>query len=412
VRSKHYAEAKAALAFQMGASVGAYQMYVGAPYQVSVVRYFGDGTEQSDSNMNGPNIEFDGFGLFLWSLDQYVRASGDMASLAAWWPVVGGKVADVLVGLQEPTGLIAPDSSIWEVHWNGNQRHFGYTTITAANGLCAASHLATQANDATRSATYLGAGTKARDALLTNLRAPDGTLAQSVEALAGGKGWLDASEVEAINLGLIYPDRRTARATLTSMQVGLVPQSGRGFMRDDLGPYYDSQEWIFVDLRTTRALELHGDTTDSASLFGWNVDQATENFGEFSELHDAVTADYAGASPMVGFGAGAYLVALSDRGTPGTPTCGAYADEPADPVDGGPASDGGGMADASGGPGRSGDGGSDGGTRLGETPGSGSKGCGCEVYRSSSSGLGLLGALGLLCAALARRVMARVRRTP
>ncbi|HEX3345414.1 MAG TPA: glycoside hydrolase family 15 protein, partial [Polyangiaceae bacterium] len=165
VRSGHYAEAKAAIAFQMQAQVGSYQQYVGAPYQISVVRYYGNGTEWSDSDANGPNIEFDGFGLFLWELDQYVQASGDTASLAQWWPVVKSRIADVLVTLQQPDGLIAADSSIWEVHWNGQQRHFAYTTITAANGLCSASRLAKAAGDATDEATYLAAGQKSRDAL-------------------------------------------------------------------------------------------------------------------------------------------------------------------------------------------------------------------------------------------------------
>ncbi len=336
VQTGHLAEAKAALAFQMSASSGTYQQYVGAPYQISVVRYFGNGTEQSDSNTDGPNIEFDGFGLFLWALDTYVEASNDTATLAAWWPVVGAKVGDVLVQLQESTGLIAPDSSIWEVHWDGQQRHFAYTTIAAANGLCAASRLATKAGDTARSATYLTAGQKARDALLPNLRGPDGTLAQSTEGLAAGSGWLDAAVVESINFGLIDPTKRTARATLASMQNGLVPQSGRGFKRSDAGDSYSSNEWVFVDLRAERSLELHGDTTGAASLFAWNVDQAAENFGELSELHDPVTADYAGQSPMVGFGAGAYAISLAARGTPVVPTCGSFAAEAADPVDAGP----------------------------------------------------------------------------
>ena len=43
--------------------------------------------------------------------------------------------------------MIAPDSSIWEVHWNGQQRHFGYTTISAANGLCSAGRLADKMSD-------------------------------------------------------------------------------------------------------------------------------------------------------------------------------------------------------------------------------------------------------------------------
>jgi MYXO-CTERM domain-containing protein len=395
IRSGHYAEAKAAIAFQMGAQVGSYQQYVGMPYQISVVRYYGDGTEWSDSNSDGPNIEFDGFGLFLWELDEYVRASGDTASLATWWPVVKSKVADVLVSLQESTGLIAPDSSIWEVHWDGQQKHFAYTTIAAANGLCATSRLEQTAGDAADVTTYATAGQKARDALLPNLRAPDGTLVQSVEQLAVGSGFLDAAVIEALDFGLVDPTRHTAIATLVSMETGLVPQSGHGFMRSDAGDAYSSNEWVFVDLRAARAIELYGDAAYSANLFAWNVAQASDNFGELSELHDPVTADYAGQSPMVGFGAGAYLLRLVDRGTPVTPTCGAFAAEPANPSDAGAdgGGEGGGAPGTGGGSGtgvtgtggtggmRPGTGGgisSNGGAGGGVSPGAG-KGCSCTL---------------------------------
>ena len=315
VKSGHYAEAKAALAFQMGAMVGAYEPYVGVPYQISVCRYYGDGSEWSDFNQDGPNIEFDGFGLFLWELDEYVTASGDTASLEKWWPAVKSGVGDALVHLQESTGLIAPDSSIWEVHWDGSQRHFAYTTVAAASGLCAASDLAKTAGDSASQSAYLAAGASARDAILASLRAPGGAIGQSSEALMTGIQWLDASPLEAINFGLIDPARGTALATLSAIKAGLVPMTGHGFMRDDTGQWYDSQEWVFIDLRSARAFALQGDATTSATNFAWNVGQGAENFGELSELHDAVTAAYAGASPMVGFGAGAYILALSARGT-------------------------------------------------------------------------------------------------
>jgi len=342
VKSGHYAEAKAALAFQMGASSGTYQSYLanagsasGYPYQISVCRYYGNGSEWSDQNADGPNIEFDGFGLFLWSLDEYVKASGDTASLATWWPTIKSKVADVLVDLQEPTGLIAADSSIWEVHWEGQQRHFAYTTASAANGLCSASALATGAGDSASSVKYLTQGSAARDAIVSQLTAPSGTLGQSTEALTAGMGWLDASPIEALNWGLVDPTKHIAQSTMASMRSGLVPPSGEGFMRDQSGAYYDSQEWVFIDLRSDRAFSLGGETSLSTSLFTWNTDQAVDNFGELSELHDATTADYAGASPMVGFGAGAYIIALTDRGTPVVPACGAFAVEPTVITDGG-----------------------------------------------------------------------------
>ncbi len=417
--SGHYAEAKAAIAFQMAAQAGTYQQQVGAPYQISVCRYYGNGTEWSDSNSDGPNIEFDGFGLFLWELHEYVSASGDTASLVTWWPTVKSKVADVLASLQESTGLVKPDSSIWEVHWNGQQKHFAYTTITAANGLCAASDLATTAVDPA-SARYLAAGQKARDALLPNLRAASGALVQSTEALASGSGWLDAAVLEAIDFGLIDPTRHTATATLAAIEAGLVPQSGHGFMRSDAGDTYSSNEWVFIDLRAARALELHGDASYQSSLFAWNVAQASDNFGELSELHDPVTADYAGQAPMVGFGAGAYLLSLYDRGRPGGAACFSYASEPANPSDAGadaagPSGDGGGSPDGGpaagdsgapvGGDAGGGDAGSGGGNGAssGGGGGSGGNGCGCIVASDAGSAAAILALAPLVLLVWRRR---------
>jgi hypothetical protein len=191
-------------------------------------------------------------------------------------------------------------------------------------------------------------------------------------------------------------------------QIQLGPLRDQWVMRDDLGAWYDSQEWVFVDLRASGALALQGDTQTASDTFAWNVGQASENFGEFSELHDAVTADYAGASPMIGFGAGAYLLALFDRGKAGVPTCGAYASEPADPVDAGPESGGpsdGGMLPPDGSPPATGDGGADGGS-TGATPSSGSSGCACaagRLSRARSASILVVVAVGVLATRRRRR---------
>jgi hypothetical protein len=47
------------------------------PYQISLVRYHGFGVEETDFNDFGPNLEFDGFGLFLWALREYEQLTGD-----------------------------------------------------------------------------------------------------------------------------------------------------------------------------------------------------------------------------------------------------------------------------------------------------------------------------------------------
>ncbi len=153
-RAGHLDEARAALEFELAAPRGRHEAEVGMPYRISVTRYFGDGQEDSDCNADGPNVEFDGFGLFLWSLGEYLRAGGDRAVLDAHWDVVSGEIADVLVSLVDDSGVIAPDSSIWEVHWNGKQRRFTYTSLAAVRGLCDAAELAELEGDADASGRY------------------------------------------------------------------------------------------------------------------------------------------------------------------------------------------------------------------------------------------------------------------
>ncbi len=163
----------------------------------------------------------------------------------------------------------------------------------------------------------------------------------------------------------------------------LVPPSGRGFMRNDDGGWYDSQEWVFVDLRTANAMRMAGDA-DADGLLGWITDQGSENFDLISELHDATTADYAGEMPMVGFGAGAYSIALWARENPDAfLPCGEYASE--ELGDGGVSPDGG-----SGGAKAKDDGSDDG-------------GCGCNTVGSTPGTLGALFGLIALAAAALRR---------
>lgn len=382
-RAGHGEEARRAIQFQLSADSGKYEDYVGAPYQISITRYFGDGVEETDSNENGPNIEFDGFGLFLWELAEYVETTNDDTNLATWWPLASEKVGDVLLQLQQESGLISPDSSIWEVHWNGQQKRFAYTTLTAANGLCRAAKLAERVGDTARSTSYREAGKRARDALTELLAAPDGTLAQSQEDLAAGTSFLDAAAIEAAGFGLVDPQGKATSATLASMRQKLVPASGRGFMRNDDGAWYDSQEWVFVDLRSAAVMDAAGDP-ESVDLIDWITAQGTENFGLISELHDAATADYAGEMPMVGFGAGAYTLALGSRGQAVVPACDEFALEPRVAGTGG----------------TSGAGGSAGGSN--DPAEEEDSGCGCGT--SGSDANGLLSLLGLTLFVARRRM--------
>ena len=89
VRMGHQAEARAGLlAYFNARPTGKMRAQTaGADYQISVVRYFGDGSEEPFFTEEGAtNIEFDDWGLALWALGEYERKFNDNALLqAATW---------------------------------------------------------------------------------------------------------------------------------------------------------------------------------------------------------------------------------------------------------------------------------------------------------------------------------------
>ncbi|MBN2496088.1 MAG: hypothetical protein JXR96_15955, partial [Deltaproteobacteria bacterium] len=326
VRSGHLAEARAALGFVLRADSGTYASYVGLPYQVTVTRYFGRGKEESDTNADGPNIEFDGFGTFLWVLGEYVAASSDQSLLDDHWTAIQDLIAGALVGLEDPaTGMIQADSSIWEVHWDPRKR-FSYTSLAAARGLCQAAELASLRGLSVLESAYRAQGCSVRDGVQTHCTDGDGALASSVEEIQSGSGFRDMAVVEALDWLLFDPAGDAATATLDVLEASQRVASGRGFFRNDDGGWYDQQEWVFVDLRASVAMRLAGRTQTADDLLGWITAQALENYGMIAELQHPDTSDYEGEVPMVGFGAGAYILAVLERVQPRTvaPICGTW----------------------------------------------------------------------------------------
>jgi GH15 family glucan-1,4-alpha-glucosidase len=317
-------EAKDALGFWLGAGAGGWVCcdrdggpWVGAAYGVSVVRYRGDGSEESDQDAHGPNIEFDGFGLALIALDEYVAATGDLALVTDHADRVFGKLADVLVGLVEPSGatagLIRADSSIWESHWyDGGRKHFAYTQATSVRGLRAAAALATRAGRAADASRYSAAADQLAAAVAAHFLDPASGAARGnlEEAQA-----LDAAAIELFNWDVLDARGPAAVATLAAFDAGLWNGLvGHGYRRNDDGGDYDLREWIVVDLRVAHALERLGRTAAAAQLVAWVTAQARANFDLVPENFDRTTGDFSGETPMVGFGAGAYVMALWDRG--------------------------------------------------------------------------------------------------
>ena len=311
-KTGHTDEARWALDFILGGDAGDYADLVGHDYAVSVCRYYGNGHEWSDGGETaaGPNVEFDDFGLTLWAAAALFDATGDAEWLSERWPTLRDGVADVLVALQNPvTGLLPADSSIWEHHWNGHQKQFAYTQVTAARGLCDASWLAAQLGDTERADTYAKAAHSLRKAIVSEFVLPGGALAGNLEEIPAGKA-VDASAVEALLMGVVPPEGPVGAATLALFDDVLIAPSGHGYKRNDDLDWYDEQEWVFIDLRVALAMRLAGMASKSDALLSWVVEQSTLNYGLVAELYEEVTADYEGAVPMAGYGAGAYILTV------------------------------------------------------------------------------------------------------
>lgn len=331
----YFAEARAALAFMLLADSGKYIDYVGRPYQISITRYFGNGTEETDFNADGPNIEFDGFGSMLWALGRYTSLSKDESLAKDYWPIIKPLVADALVSVIEPyTQLVKADSSIWEVHWNGKQKQYAYTTITAIAGLCSVGDIATELGDAALGREYRNVARRMRQSVLDNMFDSAGVLAQSFQDLQAGKGYLDGAVADAWALGVLDPADARTQTTLSALKTGLAIGDGRGIRRNDDGGEYDNREWVFVDLRLSQALRRSGRVAEANAIVEWITAQAGANYQVIAELYDEAlsgpnAAVHRGASPMVGFGAGAYVLAVNEKYglSQAWAACGSFANE-------------------------------------------------------------------------------------
>ena len=348
------AQSRAALSFFLDAEGGRFkdwnELQPSFPnYVVSLTRYAGFGVEETDFNDFGPNLEFDGFGLVLWALREHERRTADTTLVDARWTDISTRIADPLVALIDPsTGLLRKDSSIWETHWNGRERTWTYTNLTAARGLCDAAELAMRKGDLARATTYRQAGAALRLAIGQKLTDAQGALVSNREELLTGTGHFDAAVLEGISLGLFAPDGRIAKATLDALDRQLHVAYGPGWARNDdrtdhsgatdLSPWgseYDSAEWIFTDLRGALAMRAAGRTARADALLNFTAGQSANNALVLAETYEESSGAWKFNAPMIGFGAGAWVLAVAHRGGLAvTPACGAF-EEPAPSVDAG-----------------------------------------------------------------------------
>ncbi len=322
VHARKFREAKAGLEFFLGAEAGRYESFlqdgvehgVGVPYQISVCRYYGNGLEESDGG-DDPNIELDGFGLFLWVMDRYVTANRDDAFLRRWQETIFTRIADVIIHcIEEDRDIIRAESGPWERHlrdngYNGSRR-FSYTSATAYQGLVSAARLADRLHKPDLAAKYRREAERLKAGFNRQFVDERGFIRGLQEETAIEK-CLDAGAVEGINFDVV--DHAVAARTLEIFDQYLKKPNTVGYMRNDDGGDYDTHEWVVIDLRTAVAFARLGRTDRYEALLDWVTAQSAKNYNLIGELYSHDEADYTGAVPMCGFGPGAYISTLFAR---------------------------------------------------------------------------------------------------
>ncbi len=311
-----FAEAKNALLFHLNADVGYYKKYVHtdgidygvkSDYKISVCRYFGNGKEESDFNEQGPNIELDGFGLFLVAFSDYIEKSGDVSFLKKNEMQLRRLVADPILTFIEQDNLIRKESGPWEMHLPGRKQAF--TSIVSAAGLQRLVRVL-QANSIPTPEKYNATAIRLTEGIKKNLVYENRLIKGFAEAATPATlDFYDGGTIEAFTLGVL--DDPTLFATYYKAyeeNLRITPQ--RGFARLNNPDWYTTGEWPFLDMRFAMALHAYGQPRPAKQLLDLLTDYAARNNNQFAELYDRETENYEGSTPMVGYGAGAYIAAM------------------------------------------------------------------------------------------------------
>ena len=333
IRMGHRAEARAALlAYFNARPTGKMRAEVnGADYQVSVVRYFGDGEEEPFFTQEGStNIEFDNWGEVLWVLGEYLHKYEDPALLKAatcrgpLYESARDFVVKPLMANTEKYGgglIVAADTSIWEERQK-DKKHFAFSTALAIVGLRRFAEVAHIAGDkpaernAIRDSAALNRGFNAAFVRGGNLR---GTLEDGI------KNDIDGALLPVLNFG-IEPDP-VIGDVIERMKLLKVASGGYRRVRSTYTDprifeyWYERQEFLFVDFELAHLYRRRGRTAEADAMLARIVDKSAADHNIIPEMYVAVPCelfpgkigDPTGAMPMVGYGAGAFVLHLLNR---------------------------------------------------------------------------------------------------
>jgi GH15 family glucan-1,4-alpha-glucosidase len=304
----------------------------GADYQVSVVRYWGDGAEEPFFTQEGStNIEFDNWGEVLWALGEYLRRYDDPALLRAatyrgpLYESARDFIVRPLLANSEKYGdglIVDADTSIWEERQK-DAKHFAFSTAMAIVGLGEFAEVARRAGDEAARAQAL-----TKVALLQKGFAAafirDGKLRGTLEP--GIKNDIDGALIPIINFGVVS-DPKVIRDAVDRMELLKVASGGyrrvRGTYTDPkiFEYWYEQEEFLFVDLALAELYRRLGRKAEADAMLARITAKSAADHNIIPEMYVAVPCelfpgkigDPTGAIPMVGYGPGAYILTMLKR---------------------------------------------------------------------------------------------------
>jgi hypothetical protein len=334
IRMGHQAEARAALlAYFNARPTGKMRDQVnGADYQISVVRYWGNGAEEPFFTQEAAtNIEYDDWGEVLWALGEYLSKYHDPALLkettyrgSLYESARDFIVKPLIANLERYDGglIVDEDTSIWEEHQK-DKKHFAFSTAMAIVGL----------RDFAEVARGIGDEAARRQALDTEAHLKKGFATAFVrnEKLRGTlepnvKNDIDGALLPIINFGVVT-DPELIRSTIERMKLLKVRSGGYRRVRSNYTDpkifeyWYEREEFLFVDLSLAEVYRRVGRNTKADAMLKRIVDKAAADHDIIPEMYVAVpcklfpgkVGDPTGAMPMVGYGAGAFILHLLER---------------------------------------------------------------------------------------------------
>lgn len=334
IRMGHQAEARAGLLAYFNAQpTGKMRAETaGADYQISVVRYFGDGSEEPFFTEEGAtNIEFDDWGLALWVLGQYEQKYNDPALLklhtyrGPLYQTARDYIVKPLLGNTEDYGpgkIVAADTSIWEEHQK-DKKHFAWSTALAIVGLENFAAVAHRAGDEpARTEALNNAALLQKGFAAAFIR--DGKLHGTLEP--GEKNDIDGALLAIINFGLVS-DPALITNTVERMDLLKVASGGYKRVRSNYTDpaifeyWYEKEEFLFVDFSLAEVDRRQGHAAEADAILKRIVAKAAADHNIIPEMYVAVPCplfpgkigDPTGALPMVGYGAGEYILHLAER---------------------------------------------------------------------------------------------------